>query len=188
MPVSTEPTTDSVIDRVRAGDVDAYAEVVRTHQTDVWRVVAWALRDGQAAEDLVQQVFVDAYVKLERYETGRDLGAWLRGIARNRVREELRRRAREDRRMEAYCRHVEARLGDAERAEREQEAMRAALAACREGLAETAREALVMRYERSLGFEEIARALDRTVAATRQLLQRTRLSLRSCIEGRLGRS
>ncbi len=184
----TTTTSDQILERVRGGEIDAYAEIVRDHQSDVRRVVACALRDIAASEELVQQVFIDAYLQLDRFEAGRDLGAWLRGIARNKVREELRRRGREDRRMEAYRHHLEARLADDEAAERHDDDLRTALLACREGLTEPTRRALDLRYEKAMAFAEIADAIDRTVAATRQLLQRARLSLRECIEGRLAQS
>ena len=127
----------------RAGVVAEDVVIVgRTHQDGVWRVVAWALRDAGATEDLVQQVFVNAYLKLDRFEAGRDLGAWLRGIARNLVREELRRRARENRRLEVYRQQFEARLSDDESAGRHEQALRDALEHCSQKLGGAARQAL----------------------------------------------
>lgn len=174
---------DEVIGRVRGGDADAYAEVVRAYQHEIWRVAAFALGNGQQTEDLVQQSFVVAYQRLERYERGRDFGAWLRGIARNLVRDQVRKRAREDQRMKRYLVYLEARSADV--ADAREESLRAALAECREELSEGAREALALRYERGHDFSAVAEAIGRTVAGARQLLQRTRLQLRHCIEGKL---
>lgn len=169
------------IARVRAGDIDAYAGIVRAHQAEVFRVVAFALRDLDGSADLVQQAFVDAFVALDRFEDGRDFGAWVRGIARNLVRQELRRRGREGRRYSAYREHLEV-VASVEQGDAREEALRAALGRCRDKLAEPAQRALALRYEQGHAFEDVARALDRTVAASRQLLQRVRLSLRACIE------
>jgi RNA polymerase sigma factor (sigma-70 family) len=62
------------------------------------------LQDQSASEDLVQQTFVKAFMSLDNYQTGRDFGAWLRTIARNLLRNELRRRGREDKNLSRYSR------------------------------------------------------------------------------------
>lgn len=176
---------DTTLDRVRAGDVEAYAAVVRQYQGEVWKVVMFALRDLDGSADLVQQTFVKAYCKLDRFESGRSFGAWVRGIARNLVREELRRRGRECKRYAAYQKHLEVVAPNDLRADEHERALREALERCREELSLPAQRALELRYERGLGFDAVAEALDRTMAAARQLLQRTRLQLRSCIEQRM---
>ena len=189
------PSTKEAVAQVLAGDVEAYAALVQAHQAEVWRLAAYALRDRAATEDLVQQVFLTAYEKLDRYDPERDFGAWLRTIARNQVRNELRRTARETRWMRRYRDHVERRLERSAGAgvdgatgvddvDAAAEALRAHLAECRKELAEPAQRALSLRYEQSQGFDEIAEALGRTVAATRQLLTRVRLALRRCLEAR----
>lgn len=174
-----------VIDRVKRGDTEAYGAIVRAYQHDVWRVAAFALSGRDESEDLVQQAFVVAYQRIDDYERGRDFGAWVRGIARNLVRDHVRRRAREDRRMMRYLSHLEAQAGEDEAADAREETLREALVACREKLSEPARDALALRYERAQSFTRIAAAIGRTVAGARQLLQRTRMELRHCIQGRL---
>ena len=68
----------------------AIAILVRLFQESVWRIAAAMLRDRDATENLVQQVFVDAYLHLDQYEPGTDFGAWIRTVARNRLRKDLR--------------------------------------------------------------------------------------------------
>ncbi len=183
----TPDETRAVIERVRGGDVEAYAELVSAFQRDVWRVVAFALRDPDGTEDLVQQSFVTAYLRLDSFQPGRDFRPWVRGIARNVLREELRRRGRTSARMRRYRAHLETVGRDDPAADRREDELREALARCREGLSENTRHALDLRYGHSLGFAQIADSLGRTVAAARQLLQRARLALRTCIQERLAR-
>ena len=178
----TPERTRTVIERIRAGEVDAYAELVAAFQGDVRRVVAFALRDPDGTEDMVQQSFVTAYLRLDGFRAGRVFRPWVRGIARNVLREELRRRGRASARMRRYRVHLEAVGGDDTAAERHEEELRTALLRCREGLSENTRHVLDLRYGHSLGFAQIAESLGRTVAAARQLLQRARLALRTCIQ------
>jgi RNA polymerase sigma-70 factor (ECF subfamily) len=180
---------DALVARVLAGDSEAFGALVRRHQRAVWGVAA-ALLDRAAAENLVQQCFVTAYERLHKYQMGRDFGAWLNGIARNLVWKALRTATRETRGLGRYREHLLAVVGAAGELEAEREAEVAArwersqraLRGCREALAPAAARALSLRYEQGLSLEEIAQALGRTVVATRQLLFRTRLALRACLD------
>lgn len=176
--------TSRLITRVLAGEIDLYAEIVRRYQSDVWRAAAYLLRDPRTTEDLVQQAFVNAFQHLDRFRRGEDFGVWIKAIARNLAKQELRTRSREDRRMEVYQELVESHRKTEER----ETAVAEALRVCREKLPERGAEALTMRYERALPFEEIADALGATVNATRQLLSRVRIALRDCIEKRLAQT
>lgn len=173
-----------IIEQVRAGDLDAFAEIVRTYQHEIMRIVAYAMRDRPTSEDLVQQTFVNAYMNLEKFEPDQDFGAWLRAIARSVVRNELRRGGREAKRLRRYQVWLEQRLGNNEQAERDEQRLASELEKCRERLSESAGKVLSMRYELAMGFEEMASALGRTVEATRQMLTRIRTSLRQCMEER----
>src|SRR5438477_9435842 len=93
---------DRVVERVLKGEVEAYGEIVRRFQRDVWKIAAVALQERDATADLVQEIFVEAYFHLGRYQLGRDFGAWVRGVARNHVREGLRSRSRESRLLQSY--------------------------------------------------------------------------------------
>ena len=48
----------------------------------------------ESVDDIAQETFVVAYKKLTMFERGTNFGAWLRTIARNLVRNELRRQGR----------------------------------------------------------------------------------------------
>ncbi len=176
---------EMVIEKVQAGDQVAYGAVVRAYQHELWRVASYALRSQDETEDLVQQAFVVAYQQLDRYERGRDFPAWLRGIARNLVRERVRQRSREDQRMRRYLTYLEAQAPHDAAADAREVALRAALRTCRDDLSEPSRRALAARYDGGQDFSEVASAIGRTVAGARQLLQRARLQLRQCIEGKL---
>lgn len=182
---SSGPPTDELVGRVLGGDTDAFAEIVRRYEREVWKVAAAMLGDRVATENLVQQTFVNAYERLDQYERGRDLAQWLKAIARNLVREEMRRSSRESRRMEHYRDYLRALYEDEAQATERERRFEGALKACREELALPAARALELRYEEALSLEEVAAALGRTLAATRQLLFRAREALRACVERRL---
>lgn len=75
-----------LIDRARNGDVDAYAELVRAHQSTALRVAALVLGDVPEAEDVVQEAFIKAHRYLHRFSSDRPFRPWLLAIVRNEAR------------------------------------------------------------------------------------------------------
>jgi RNA polymerase sigma-70 factor (ECF subfamily) len=67
---------------VRAGDTDAYAELVRRHAPVAVRAAA-LLGAGPDAEDVVQEAFVKAYGALDRFRDGAAFRPWLLRIVAN---------------------------------------------------------------------------------------------------------
>jgi len=97
------PPTDTASDvelltRARRGDADAFATFYRRYER---LVLGWLIgRTGDAglAADLAAEAFAAAYLASERFRPEvAPAGAWLVGIARNKLRASLRRRQVEDR-------------------------------------------------------------------------------------------
>lgn len=84
----------SLLDGLRARDPRASAVFFDRYAKDinglVWRLLG---PDGEHS-DIVQTVFLEAMAGIARVQSEATLGAWLRGIAVNTVRAELRRRKR----------------------------------------------------------------------------------------------
>jgi len=76
-----------LVSRARQGDEDAWTRLVRCHQEPVFRLAYLMLGSSQdaasQAEDVAQETFVRAYLKLDRFEDGRPLRPWLLAVAAN---------------------------------------------------------------------------------------------------------
>lgn len=83
-----------VLEAARRGDVDAFAQLVRAYQPDVWRLVVHLVHDQELANDITQDSFVRAFRFLKRYRGDSKFSTWLFAIARNCAHDELRRLAR----------------------------------------------------------------------------------------------
>ncbi|WP_443050382.1 RNA polymerase sigma factor [Streptomyces sp. NBC_00286] len=79
----------AVIARVRDGEPEAYAELVRAHTGIALRAAA-ALGAGADAEDVVQQAFFKAYCTLGRFRDGAAFRPWLLSIVANETRNTVR--------------------------------------------------------------------------------------------------
>ena len=69
------------IRRSLGGDPDAYRRLVERHQEHVGRILWRFSRDRLVHEELVQDVFVEAYLSLNSYRAKAPLGHWLSRIA-----------------------------------------------------------------------------------------------------------
>lgn len=98
MPINGTDTDASIVARVRAGDLEAYAELVRRHAPVALRTAA-LLGAGPDAEDVVQEAFVKGYARLDTFREGAPFRPWLLRIVSNEThnlhRGDGRRRARE---------------------------------------------------------------------------------------------
>lgn len=73
----------ATISRARLGDADAFTKIVEAYYARCLRFARSMLRDGDEAEDVVQEVFVRVYRALPRYEERQRFEPWLFHILGN---------------------------------------------------------------------------------------------------------
>ncbi|HEX6146333.1 MAG TPA: RNA polymerase sigma factor [Acidimicrobiia bacterium] len=86
-----------LIQRARNGDVAAFEELVRMHQSIALRVAVLVVGDHSDAEDVTQEAFVKAYHALGRFRQDSPFRPWLLRIVRNEALNQRRRHGRQDR-------------------------------------------------------------------------------------------
>ena len=79
-----------LLERFVRGDQDAFEELFRQFEIDVYRWILRIVRDGSAAEDVVVEAFWRAYRGRARFDSSRSFGAWMRRIATNAALDHLR--------------------------------------------------------------------------------------------------
>ncbi|MEY3141919.1 MAG: polymerase sigma factor SigW [Planctomycetota bacterium] len=104
--------TEALLAKAARGDADAWRAIVSTYAPRVHGLLVAQCRDDGLAEEITQSAFCTVAVKLADYvESGR-FESWLFRIAVNRLRDEMRRRARQARPTDdAPMREVPARAG-----------------------------------------------------------------------------
>jgi RNA polymerase sigma-70 factor (ECF subfamily) len=177
--------TNDLIRRVLAGETVLYGVIVRTYSPDVLRIVILMLADRVQTENIVQQTFVNAFEHLHEFRIGEDFGRWVRTIARNLVRDELRRSMREKGRMARYRSYLLSKFSSEDQGEKREQLLADVLVNCRSKLNPLAATALRLRYEEEMPFNEVAAAIGRSPDATRQIVTRARIALRTCMQEQL---
>ena len=92
--MSGGPTSEhELIRRARAGDEDAFAELVMMHADRVYGAVRRFGLDASAADEVTQEVFVRAWRGLDRFQERAQFSTWLYRIAFNESQRRLARRS-----------------------------------------------------------------------------------------------
>jgi RNA polymerase sigma-70 factor, ECF subfamily len=194
--VSGEATGERrLVELCRVGDPHAFGRLVALHEAMVFNLASRLLGDREEARDLAQDVFLQVYRMLGRFEGRSSLRTWIYRITvnlcRNRQRSWRRRHRGRSCRIEELTPAEEARIGtnrpEAEtpfdlvrRRERARAVQEALL-----GLSFDHRAILMLREIEGLSCEEIASTLGLPEGTVKSRLARARERLRGAIEGRL---
>ena len=138
---------------------------------------------------MVQDVLMTALEQQDRFDQVVPVGAWLRGIARNKIREYWRRNQREpvlvssevlERLEQVVANHESQALAPDYKKRRLQR-----LRSCMERLTDRAREMLRLRYQEGRRSQEIGQCLKMAVASVDMAMSRARKLLRACMAERI---
>lgn len=174
-----------LVGQILAGDQDAFAVLVESHQRAVYNLAYRLLGNAQEAEDAAQEAFLRAYQHLERYDRERPFKTWLLSIASNYCIDRLRRR----RLMwlsidEPLPPHPALTSGEQEPEDAAVSGERdAVVQAMLEVLPPEYRAAVILRYWYDLSYAEIAELLDTTESAIKSRLFRARQTLAEQLRG-----
>lgn len=179
----SDPDGD-VVTLIGNGDVrGALSMLMHRHGVAVYRYCRRALNDATLADDVHQQVFIEAYRDLRRFTGRSTVRTWLMGIARHRVLD-----AAKSRHRRQAC---EAALGELPEVPDPQpppfellakEELHNILVTHVEQLPEPARCALLLRFHHDLTFEEMARLRGESPGALHVRVARVLRRLRAAIE------
>ena len=173
---------EKLIAMARGGNPGAFETIVDRYQGRLLGFCRQMLGSTEDAEDVLQEVFVNAYRAMLADEREINLRPWLYRIARNRCLNYLRKPKADAQESMDMVPEVEA-ASTAERVHNREE-FRQILSDVNK-LPETQRAALLLREMDALSYEEIAAAMDTTVPSVKSLLVRARISLTEASQARL---
>lgn len=169
-----ESDNTSLFERARAGDLDAFESLLRSHERQVLGTAVRLLSCREDAQDAAQEVFVRLFRHLKRIQSGEAVAPWLYRVTVN-VCADVRRR----RRPQTDMNEIElASSGPdpeavASIAERERAVSRGL-----ETLSQKERAALVLREVEGLSTREVAGILGSSEVTVRAQISTARMKLR----------
>ena len=174
-----------IVQRVRAGDVDAFGQIVKGYERRVFALAVMILRNREGADDVTQDAFVRAFERLDLYDVRRPFYPWLATITMRLSRNWLARHSPGARRetpiqpeSSAYASAAPAAL-DVLAAEDEGRRLWRLV----ERLPLGERTAVVLHYRQELSVSEVASAIGVTAGTVKTLLFRARQHLRASLAG-----
>jgi len=183
-----QPRSDeqALIDRVRAGDCEAFYELVRPHERAIYITAYSILQEQAEAEDVAQETVLKAFRNLHQFRGDARFGTWIITIAMNEAR--MRLRSRQRARLESLdapvpddADYTPLQLRDwreipSQALERQE--LREALTRALACLDDKYREVLVLRDIQLLNVAETAKILGITSGNVKVRLLRARLQMR----------
>jgi RNA polymerase sigma-70 factor, ECF subfamily len=171
------------LERMASGDREALAEVYDRHARPIYSLALRILQDQAEAEDIVQEVFAQAWRQASRYDQGRgNVAAWLLTLARSRAIDRLRaRRARPELAPEerAIVDMPDRAVGADVQLVSEQEAARVRDALHQLPLVQ--RVALELAYYEGLTHTEIAARLEQPLGTVKTRIRQALIKLRESL-------
>jgi len=174
---------DEMIARARRGDPAAWEALVRAHEEHIFRLAYLVLRDAAEAEDVAQEAFLRAYLKLDRFEAGRPFRPWLTRIAVNLARNRRRSLGR-------YLKHLRRVLAKEPRNEPDRDGVAQVIEArwradrlwqAVRRLSQKKQEVIYLRYFLAMPEADMAQTLDVPPGTVKSRLHRALADLRQIV-------
>jgi len=164
---------------------EEFVHLILTNQVRIHNFIRSLVSNHQDAEDLFQKTSMVLWRKFDQYESGTNFASWAMRVAYFEVCDYRKKLARakvtfSQEVFDALAEKVAEVSVDADE-------RREALENCINGLSDTNREMIKMRYVQDVPVEDLADHLNRPVKTVYRLLQQVRAWLQNCIETRLSR-
>ncbi len=183
-----QQSDEQLVSRVKNGDFEAFEELVARHERKIYRLVRRLLQSESDVEDLLQEIFLQVWQKVDTFEGRAAFSSWLYRVAVNACYMYLRKTSREklvsiEDAMPRFTSEGKMagpvrRFPTGPEYKVLQKEMRQALEAAIGELPEDYRIVLVLRDVEGLQASEVAELLDLSVPAVKSRLHRARVFLR----------
>jgi RNA polymerase sigma-70 factor (ECF subfamily) len=174
-----------LVSRSKAGDVEAFGELVRRYQKPVFRIVLRMVKSPDDADDITQDTFVRAYRGLKTFKEEFDFHPWLFRIGYNQAINFLNKRKRQAAVDLEDVPEKDIKTGPEpespiQSASRQE--LLARLDSALQRLPEEQRTVFLLRVQQGLSYEEIAETMETPKGTVMSRLARARMALRKYMD------
>jgi RNA polymerase sigma-70 factor (ECF subfamily) len=175
-------TDEELLALFRRGQREAFGVLVRRYERELYGYLRRYLGDGDLADDVFQNTFLQLYTKIGKYEAGRPVRPWLYTIATHQAIDALRRQGRhqvlslDQQREELADGEVSSLVGllesrgpgplDQAQGEERRQCVRASV----DRLPDFLRQVVILAYYQGLKYREVADILDIPVGTVKSRL------------------
>lgn len=182
LPPLVECSDEQLLALFRQGRRETFAVLVRRYEGELYGYLRRYLGDGDLAEDVFQNTFLQVFTKIDQYEAGRPVRPWLYTIATHQAIDALRRQGRhqavslDQEREELAGADVPQLLGLLESRETgpvehlHAEERRLLVRASVDRLPDFLRQVVVLAYYQGLKYKDVAEIMDIPVGTVKSRL------------------
>lgn len=172
---------EELVRRFRAGELEAFTDLVRRHQHRVYSVCLRILGDADTAADVAQDTFLTVLRKLEGFRGDAAFTTWLHRVAVNACYDELRRKRRRPMLHVVADDRPEHEPGPPAPDHADEVAGTRDVATALASIPEEFRVTLVLADVQDMAYEQISKVLDVPVGTVKSRVHRGRLALAAAL-------
>ena len=177
-------TDQELVRRAARGDQEAFGELVRIYENQIFRLARRICTDPEDAADVAQEAFLAAWKGLPNFRQEAEFSTWLYRLTTNAAIDHLRRAKKQ--RGDVSLDDEEAALdavdsGPSPQRAAEMREVQSAVSGAMDQLSDDHRQVLVLRELRQLSYEEIADELGMDIGTVKSRISRARNSLRKIL-------
>jgi RNA polymerase sigma-70 factor, ECF subfamily len=170
-----------LIERIAAGDRDAFQHLYRATSSKLYGIIFRIVRNKSTADELLQEVYVKVWQRSAAFDDSRASPiTWMATIARNRAIDEIRRAHPQDGLELTEAAEAPAESVDPLEGRARSEALQALLR-CLRTLPDERRDVILLAYCRGLSRDALATRFGRPVPTIKTWLHRGLAQLKSCL-------
>lgn len=173
-------TDEEIARRVQSGKIEEFGVLVKRYEPKMMRYARKFLFGYEETEDLVQDVFVKAYINIQSFDTSKKFSAWLYRIAHNEFINAIKKKGKEPLSFFnfdiLFSPPVSKQSADKHTNEHE---LRQVLDKCLGKLNPKYREVLVLYYFESLSYQEIADVLHIPISTVGVRIKRAKKTMKT---------
>ncbi len=178
-----------LIDRSKAGDIDAFEQLVSKYQKKVYNIALRTIENHADASDLAQEVFIRVYKSIGNFKEQSSFSTWIYKITTNVCLDEIRKR--KNKRVVSLDEEVRFDDGEAKRQYEsddpqpdetaEKNELKRIVKEAIGKLSEEHRMAIVLRDLQGFSYEEMAKILNCPEGTVKSRINRARFALKNIL-------
>src|SRR5438270_5008928 len=178
IPFPSKDMTVDLVARIQAGDGEAFEALYRQHSARIYTLASRMAGSPDDGEDLLQEIFLQAYRKLASFKGDSSIGTWLYRLALNHCLDYVRsRRAK----MNKLTETLDAETSFEPTAQRDTPIARMDLERALERLPDGCREAFLLHDVEGVDHKEVAALLGIAEGTSKSQVFKARLKLRTML-------
>ena len=173
--------TVDLVASIQAGDVDAFEALYRQYSAKIYTLASRMAGSPEDGEDLLQEIFLQAYRKIGSFKGDAAVGTWLYRLALNHCLDFVRSRQAK---MNKLTETLDAETSVEPTARRETPIARMDLHRAVDRLPEGCRQAFVLHDVEGFDYKEVADLLGIAEGTSKSQVFKARLKLRGFLRGK----